>query len=75
LGLDTITVCVTVAVLPAETVVAGEVAAPTPVPLPSPTVLASVTDWSLLPSFCTVTAMFTVALELETVGVVTAVPV
>src|SRR6185437_12720210 len=75
LGLDTVTVCVTVAVFPAATVVAGEVAAPTPVPLPSPTVLATVTDWSPLPSFWTVTAMFTVALELETCGVVTAVPV
>ena len=75
LGLDTVTVCVTVAVFPAATEVAGEDAAPTAVPLPSPTVLATVTDWALELSFWTVTAMFTVALELETVGVVTAVPV
>jgi hypothetical protein len=75
LGLDTVTVCVTVAVFPAATEVAAEDAAPTEVPVGSPTVLATVTDWALELSFWTVTAMFTVALELETVGVVTAVPV
>jgi hypothetical protein len=75
LGFDTVTVCMTVAVFPAATEVAGVDAEPTAVPLPSPTVLASVTDWALELSFWTVMEMFTVALELETVGVVTAVPV
>ena len=36
LGLDTVTVCVTVAVFPAATEVAGDEAAPTPVPVASP---------------------------------------
>ena len=75
LGLATVTVCVTVAVFPAATEVAGEEAAPTPVPVASPTELATVTDWALVASFWTVTAMFTVALVLETCGVVTTAPV
>src|SRR5579871_1931016 len=66
-GLATVTVWVTVAVLPAATEVAGDVAAPTE--------LAIVTDWALVVSFWIVTAMATVALVDETCGVVTAVPV
>jgi hypothetical protein len=74
-GLATVTVCVTVAVFPAATEVAGDEAAPTPVPVGSPTELATVTDWALDPSFWMVTAMFTVALVVETCGVVTTAPV
>ena len=54
---------------------AGDEAAPTSVPVASPTELATVTDWALVVSFWTVTAMSTVALVVETCGVVTAVPV
>ena len=73
-GFATVTVCVTVAVFPAATDVAGEEAAPTSVPVASPTELATVTDWAPVPSFWTVTEMFTPALVAETCGVVTAVP-
>ena len=48
------------------TVVAAEVALPTSVPAASRTELATVTDCSVVASFWTVTAMFTVALEAET---------
>ena len=75
LGLDTVAVCVTLAVFPAATDVAAEVPLPTSVPEASRTELATVTDWSVVPSFWTVAAMFTVALVEETVGVVTCVPV
>ncbi|HZL18132.1 MAG TPA: hypothetical protein VFG23_10335, partial [Polyangia bacterium] len=71
LGVATVTVCVTVAVFPAATEVAGDEVAPTSVPVGSPTELATVTDWALDPSFWMVTAMFTVALVVETCGVVT----
>jgi hypothetical protein len=73
--LETVAECVTLAVFPAVTDVAAEEPVPTSVPAASRTELATVTDWSVVASFWTVTAMFTVALEVETVGVVTCVPV
>ncbi len=74
LGLVRVTVWVTVAVFPAATEVAGDEAAPTPVPVASPIELATVTASALVVSFWTVTAMFSVALALETCGVVTTAP-
>jgi hypothetical protein len=75
LGLDTVTVCATLAVAPAATAVAAEEAVPTSVPAASRTELVTVTDAALAESFCTVTLIFTVALDAETVGVLTCVPV
>ena len=75
LGLDTVTVCATLEVAPAATEVAAEVAVPTSVPAASRTELVTETDAALAESFCTVTLMFTVALDAETVGVLTCVPV
>jgi hypothetical protein len=68
-------VCVTSAVLLAVTEVAAEEPLPTSAPEASRTELATVTDWSVVASFWTVTTRFTVALVLETCGVVTKTPV
>ena len=75
LGLATVTVCGTSAVLSAPIVVAWVVALPTSAPEGSRIELAKITDWSLVAPFLTVTEMLTVALEVEICGVVTRVPV
>ena len=75
-GLDDDHLCVTAPVFPAVTAVAAARSpSPTAAPEASRTVLASVTDWSVVASFWTVTPMLTVALVDDTCGVVTRVPV
>ena len=74
-GLETVVVWAASAVLPAATDVAAVVTVATSVPDASRTELVTETDAALAESFCTVTLMFTVALDAETVGVVTCVPV
>jgi hypothetical protein len=65
-GLASVTVCAKSVVLPAVTDLAAEDAFPTSDPAELRIELATVTDASLAASFCTVTAMLTVALAVET---------